>query len=149
MNPDILVFSCNWNGWSCVEKATNLELSYPTSVKVVRVSCLSRIHMGIILKAFDFGAEGVMLLGCEPGKCHFGTSNEYIHNECEKTRNILEMLGVWKYRLVLVQLPAFDGYQFVSEIEKLMKEIRQIPSSKRSKIIGPKIAQDIEVKSLL
>lgn len=121
-----------------------MELSYPASVKVVRVSCLSRIHMGLILKAFDFGAEGVMLLGCEPGNCHFGTSNDYIRNECEKTRNILEMLGVWKNRLVLVQVSAFDGYSFVNEIEKLIKEIREIPSSKRSKIIGPRIVEELE-----
>ena len=142
--PEILVFACNWDGWSCVDAATNLGLYYPASVKIVRVSCLSRIHMGLILKAFDFGAEGVMLLGCELGRCHFGTSSDYIRNEYEKTQNILEMLGVWKDRLALVQLPAFSGHQFVSEIDKLMEEIRRIPSYKRSKIIGPRTTENIE-----
>lgn len=143
--PEILVFACNWAGWSCVEAATNLGLHYPASVKIVKVNCLSRIHMGLILKAFDFGAEGVMLLGCEQGSCHFDTPGEYIINEYRKAQDILEMLGVWKDRLVLAQLPAFDGRQFVGQIAKLMEEIKRIPSSKRSKIIGSRPVQDIEV----
>jgi len=142
--PEVLVFACNWDGWSCIETATNLGLHYPASVKVVKVNCLSRIHMGLILKAFDFGAEGVMLLGCEPGKCHFGAAGEYIINEYEKTQRILEMLGVWKHRLALVQLPAFDGHQFVGQITKLIEEIEQIPPSRRSKLIRSRPAEKIE-----
>ena len=99
--------------------------------------------MGLILKAFDFGAEGVMLLGCEPGKCHFGAASEYVVNEFKKTQEILGMLGVWKHRLALVQLPAFDGRQFVAQITKLIEEIEQIPPSRRSKLIHSRPAEDI------
>ena len=133
--PEVLVFACNWDGWSCIEAASNLRLQYPASVKLVRINCLSRIHMGLILKAFDFGAEGVMLLGCEPGRCHFGGDSEYIVNEYDKTRRILEMLGIWKDRLALVQLPAYAGREFVDQINKLMEEIEQIPPSRRSNLI--------------
>lgn len=146
MHPTILVFACNWNGWSCIEAATTLGLSYPASVKVARVNCLSRIDTGLILNAFDFGAEGVMLLGCEPGSCHFCDDNKYIVNEYEKTQGILEMLGVWKDRLALVLLPAFDGHQFVAEIMKLMTEIERIPASRRSKIIGSKPTEDTNIR---
>jgi len=142
----VLVFTCNWGGWSCIDTATNLGIEYPVSVKIVKVNCLSRIHAGLILKAFDFGAEGVMLLGCEQGKCHFGVNSKYIINEYERAQRILEMLGVWKDRLVLVQLPAFDGRQFAMEVTKLMEEIEQIPASKRSKIIGSKSAQNSKVQ---
>ena len=99
--------------------------------------------MGLILKAFDFGAEGVMLLGCESGKCHFGAGSEYITNEYDKTQRILEMLGVWKQRLALVQLPAFDGRGFVGQMTKLIEEIEQIPPSRRSKLIHSRPAEDI------
>jgi len=145
--PQVLVFACNWNGWSCIETATNLGLHYPASVKVVKVSCLSRVHIGLILKAFEFGAEGVMLLGCERGRCHFGADSEYITNEYEKARSILEMLGMWKGRLVLVQLPAFDGRGFIMQVMKLIAEIEQIPTFKRARIMGPRLRQDIKVQS--
>jgi len=166
---EVLVFACNWGGWSCIETASNLGLHYPASVKVVRVSCLARVHAGLILKAFEFGADGVMLLGCEQGKCHFGAdsflpkakteketidnSEEFaakrqnIINEYEKTRSILEMLGVRTGRLVLVQLPAFDGRGFVMQVVNLIAEIDKIQASKQARIMGPKPTQDIKVQS--
>ncbi|MBM4451447.1 MAG: hydrogenase iron-sulfur subunit, partial [Chloroflexi bacterium] len=103
--PDVLVFACNWDGWSCLEATSYMELSYPASVKVVRVRCLSRLHAGLILKAFELGAEGVMLLGCEPGKCHFESDSGCVLAEYEKARQMLELLGMPKERLALTQLP--------------------------------------------
>ncbi|MFC1965817.1 hydrogenase iron-sulfur subunit [Chloroflexota bacterium] len=138
MYPKVLVFACNWDGWSCLEAAANLGLNYPPSVKVVKVGCLSRVHAGLILKAFKFGADGVMLLGCEQGKCHFGTDCENTIKEYEKAQSILEMLGIWKGRLALVQLPAFDGHQFVSQVMKLMTEVEQTQASRRAGTVVPK-----------
>ena len=127
MHPEVVVFACNWDGWSCIEAATSSGLHYPASVKVVKVSCLSRVHAGLILKAFEFGADGVMLLGCEAGKCHFGSDSDCVVGEYEKARNILEILGIWKDRMTLVQLPAFDGRQFITEITKFLTEVEQVP----------------------
>ena len=147
MSSEVLVFACNWDGWSCIEAATNLGLNYPASVKVMRVSCLSRVHAGLILKAFEFGADGVMLLGCEPGKCHFGTDSEHIIAEYEKTRAILDMLGIWKDRLVLIQQPAFDGREFVQQVKKLTAEITRMSSSRGARTAGSRPALDMEVRS--
>ena len=144
---EVLVFACNWDAWSCIETATNLGLHYPTSVKVVKVTCLSRIHAGLILKAFEFGADGVMLLGCEPGRCRFGADSQYILNEYEKVRSTLEMLGMWKDRLVLVQLAAFDGHEFVTRVMNLIAGIEQIAASKRARIVDSMTAQDTKVPS--
>ena len=139
MYPKVLIFSCNWDGWSCIETATNSGLHYPVSVKVVKVSCLSRIHAGLILKAFEFGADGVMLLGCEPGSCHFGSDSEYIIKEYEKAGNILDMLGIRKERLALVQLPAFDGHQFVTQVMDFLAEIEQVPAPRRARTAVSKL----------
>lgn len=115
-------------------------LHYPASVKVVRVSCLSRIHAGLIIKAFEFGADGVMLLGCESGSCHFGSDSEYIAKEYEKVQNILDILGIWKGKLALVQLPAFDGHQFVTQLMKFLDEIEQRLASGRVRTAVSKLA---------
>ncbi len=144
---EVLVFACNWDGWSCIETAANLGLCYPASVKVVRVSCLSRIHAGLILRAFELGADGVMLLGCEPGKCRFGIDSECIIKEYEKARSILEMLGMRKDRLPLVQLPAFSGREFVMQVTSFVAEVERLSASKRARIIGHRPAQDITVPS--
>jgi F420-non-reducing hydrogenase iron-sulfur subunit len=141
----VLVFACNWDGWSCIETATNLGLRYPASVKVVKVSCLSRVHVGLILKAFQFGADGVMLLGCEEGRCRFSADSAHIVEEYQKARGILEMLGISKGRLVLVQLPAFDGHQFVNQAMNLIRHIEQIRAIKRPRIVGPRLIENVNV----
>jgi len=147
LDTGVLVFTCNWDGWSCLETAISSGLYYPSSVKVVKVSCLSRVHTGLILKAFEFGADGVMLLGCEPGRCRYGIDSESIINEYEKARSILEMLGMRKERLALVQLPAFAGDEFVMRVTNLITEVERLAAPKRAKIASPGAAQDIAVPS--
>lgn len=142
MYPQVIIFACNWDGWSCIDAAANVGLHYPASVKAMRVSCLSRIHAGLILKAFEFGAEGVMLLGCEPGRCHFGTDCNRTVAEYEKARNVLQMLGIDQGRLVLSQLPAFSGYQFIEQLTNLTNEIEQTPAAG-----DVSVAQSSNVKS--
>ena len=145
MNPEVLVFTCNWNGWSCIETATDLGLNYPPSVKIIRVSCLSRIHAGLIINAFELGADGVMLLGCEPESCNFGSNGECITDEYKKACGLLEMLGISTDRLVLRQLPAFAGRQFVEQITKLNEEIAKMPALKSIRVVVPGINQETKV----
>ena len=126
LSADIVVFTCNWDGLSCIEAAAQAGLHYPTSVKVVRVSCLSRLHQGLILRAFDLGADGVMLLGCEPGKCQFDADAELIAQECEKARKVLRLLGIEERRLLLNHMPSGDGHGFVKRVTDFIKEIEQM-----------------------
>ena len=128
----VVVFACNWDGLSCVEAAAQAGLLYPAPVRVVTVSCLSRVHSGLMLKAFELGADGVMLLGCEPGKCHFDTDAECIAQEYEKAREILGLLGLGKGRLVLACMPRGDGSGFVSRLVSFIAEIEQIRPATRA-----------------
>ncbi|UCG84354.1 MAG: hydrogenase iron-sulfur subunit [Dehalococcoidia bacterium] len=123
---NIVTFACNWDGLSCVESAAQAGLSYPASVRVVRVTCLSRLHMGLILKAFELGADGVMLLGCEPGNCQFDADSGHITHEYEKARMILKMLGLQEERLALCHIPRGDGPGFVKRVSAFINEIEQL-----------------------
>ena len=100
-------------------------MSYPVSVKVIRVSCLSRVHSGIILRAFELGADGVMLLGCEPGNCHFETEPAITEREYEKAQNVLSLLGLQENRLSLTRLPRGDGKGFVKRVNNFIARIKQ------------------------
>jgi coenzyme F420-reducing hydrogenase delta subunit len=122
---DIVVFACNWDGLSCVEAAAQSRLNYPASVKVVRVSCLSRVHSGLILKAFELGAGGVMLLGCESDSCYFGKDDSFNVKEYEKTRGVLGLLGLRTDRLRLARLPRGDGENFVKQVTDFSAEMEQ------------------------
>ena len=124
-NADIVVFACNWDGLSCIEAAAQSRLSYPPSVKVVKVSCLSRVHSGLILTAFELGADGVMLLGCESEGCYYQKDEKFNVKEYEKTRGILGLLGLGADRLRLAWLPRGDGQSFVKQVKNFIAEVEQ------------------------
>src|SRR4030042_1571493 len=110
-----VVFACNGDGLGCVEAASQKGLRYPSTVRIIRVSCLSRVHSGLILKAFELGADGVMRLGCERGNCHFEKDTGLIEQEYQKTQSVLELLGFGKEQLALARMPRGDGASFVKE----------------------------------
>jgi F420-non-reducing hydrogenase iron-sulfur subunit len=128
----IIVFACNWDGWSCIEAAGRNKLSYPPSVKIMRVSCLSRVDTGLMLKAFELGAEGVILLGCEKDNCHFRMSEDACTQQYEKANKVLKLLGIEEKRLVLARLPAGDYPGFIKLVTDMISLIEKNRSRKVS-----------------
>ena len=121
----VVVFACNWDGLSCIEAAAQAGLNYPASVRVVRVSCLSRVHQGLILKAFELGAGGVILLGCEPGNCHFDVESRLVDQEHGRAQRLLRLLGVDEGRLLLARMPRGNGAGFVGQVTSFINRIEQ------------------------
>lgn len=124
----ILVFVCNWDGLSCVEAAVQADYHFPAFIKIMRISCLSRIHLGLILKAFELGAEGVLLIGCEPGNCNFDVDSKYIVDECRKARDILKLLGIEEERLILSYIIRGDAQSFTEQITDFTEKIERLRS---------------------
>jgi coenzyme F420-reducing hydrogenase delta subunit len=125
-SADVVVFACNWDGLSCVEAAAHRKLSYPASVRVVRVSCLSRVHLGLVLRAFELGADGVMLLGCRPGECHYAIDPENIVQEYGRTQAVLRLMGLGPERLALTRLQRGDGTEFVEQVNRFASQLSHL-----------------------
>ncbi len=117
----LVVFVCNWDGLSTIEAAAQKRLTFPASVKIIRVSCLSRVHTGLILKAFELDADRVMLLGCDSKNCHFGIEEELIDQNFAKAQGIMKLLGLKSERLTLVRLPHGDGAGFIKKVSQLVE----------------------------
>ena len=75
--PVIVAFCCNWCSYAGADLAGSSRLSYPADVKIIRVPCSCRVNPMFILRAFEKGADGVILCGCHPGDCHYSTGNYY------------------------------------------------------------------------
>ncbi len=102
----VILFTCNWHAYSSLEAVGRQGLSYSTVVVPIRLSCLGRISPGIILKAFEEGAEGVLLLGCPEDLCRYETGNLEVTKVVEETRSLLKLLGYNENRLGFDLLPA-------------------------------------------
>ena len=75
--PKIVAFCCNWCSYAGADLAGSSRLSYPADVKIIRVPCSCRVNPMFILRAFEKGADGVIMCGCHPGDCHYTTGNYY------------------------------------------------------------------------
>lgn len=122
----VVVFVCNWDGLSCIESAAQKRLTFPSYVKIIRVSCLSRVNTGLILYSFVNGAEGVMLLGCESRSCHFGIEEKLIDHNIEKARSIMTLLGLKQERLELSRLQHGDGAGFVKQVTDFVEQFERL-----------------------
>ena len=61
--PRIVAFACNWCAYSAADLAGVSRLQYPPNMKIIRVMCSGRVNSNFILKAFQLGADGVMVAG--------------------------------------------------------------------------------------
>lgn len=103
--PRIVGFVCNWNALSAVDMAGVNRREYPASVRLVKLLCLGRLHLGLILKAFELGADGILLLGCPERECQHGDGMGKAKELLRQARKILHLLGIDQRRLALVEVP--------------------------------------------
>jgi F420-non-reducing hydrogenase iron-sulfur subunit len=121
----IIVFTCNWNAYSGLETAGCERLSLPAGVRSIKVMCLGRLHPGLVLKAFELGADGVLMLGCPPGGCHYEFGNSRAEELFEETRALTYLLGIGEERLRLDWVAAGDGAAFAEKVLGFVEEVRQ------------------------
>ena len=116
----VILFTCNWHAYSSLEAVSREGLSYSTAVVPIRLSCLGRISPGIILKAFEGGAAGVLLLGCPENQCRYETGNLEAYKVFEETRSLLKLLGHNENRLDYKLLPAESGEEYLDTLNHFM-----------------------------
>jgi len=115
----IIVFLCNWNGLSSLENAGVERLAFPAEIYPIRLACLGRITSGIILKAFENGADGVYLVGCSKGECQHISGNQAARQVYEETTALLKLLGYNENQLILSLLDPSDGENFVRGLDQI------------------------------
>jgi len=122
----IILFTCNWNAYSGLEAAGAEKISYSHTVYPIRLACLGRITPGIILKAFENGANGVLLLGCSEGECQYETGNKQVAEIVPETRSLLNLLGYNDNQFQLDFVDVGDGKSFKEIIQNFTNGIDEI-----------------------
>jgi coenzyme F420-reducing hydrogenase delta subunit len=61
--PEIIAFCCHYCAYAAADLAGSMRLDYPSSIKVVEMPCTGKVDPIYILKAFEDGADGVLVAG--------------------------------------------------------------------------------------
>jgi F420-non-reducing hydrogenase iron-sulfur subunit len=124
--PVILGFLCNWCSYAGADLAGVSRLQYPPNVRIIRVMCSARVDPTIVLEAFIHGLDGVMVLGCHPGDCHYMTGNYQTEKRMTMSQKILEELGLSSKRLLIDWVSAAEGERFASLVGGFTDQIREL-----------------------
>ena len=92
--PKIIALVCNWCTYLGADLAGTNRMEYPTNVRIVRLPCTGRIDFNLIIKAFETGADAVLVSGCHPGDCHYTSGNFHARRRWMLFRELLETMGI-------------------------------------------------------
>ena len=124
--PRIIAFCCNWCAYAGADLAGVNRRQYSPEVKILRVMCSSRVSPGIVLKSFASGADGILVLGCHPGDCHYQIGNQYTEKAMEQVRELLNLVGIDDLRLKLEWISAAEGERFGRTIDEFVSTVRNL-----------------------
>ena len=105
----IALFQCRWCLYSPEDQAW-VDNDLPENIHLVRVPCTGRIDPLFILNAVQGGADGVMISGCLPEKCHFKEGNLAARRQLVEFSQFLDYIGYAQDRgRIQRELAAFES----------------------------------------
>ena len=111
--------------------AGSSRLVYPADVKIIRVPCSCRVNPMFILRAFEKGADGVILCGCHPGDCHYSTGNYYARRRMALLFSMLDYIGVEHGRTRVEWVSAAEGVKFSQTMNEFVAKITSLGKNVR------------------
>lgn len=122
--PKIVGFLCNWCSYAGADSAGKAHKEYPANLKAVRVMCSGRIDPQFVIEAFKEGADGVMVLGCHPGDCHYKEGNYKTLRRHILLKRALSQFGIEEGRLRLDWVSASEGDKFAKVVREMIDEVK-------------------------
>ncbi len=124
--PRIVGFLCNWCSYAGADKAGTAQLIYPPNVQVIRVMCTGRIDAQLVLQAYADGADGVLILGCHPGDCHYKEQNYRAIQRHRMLLRLLRQFGIEDERCRLDFVSAAEGEAFARVVGEVVEAVRRL-----------------------
>jgi len=124
--PKIIGFLCNWCSYEGADAAGKSRREYPANLRVIRVMCSGRIDPQFVMEAFRVGADGVVILGCHPGDCHYKEGNYKALKRYHLLQKTLAQLGIEKERCTLNWVAASEGEKFAEIVKEMVKKVKQL-----------------------
>ena len=124
--PKIVAYVCNWCTYLGADLAGTTRLEYPANVRIIRLPCTGRIDFNLLVKAFEIGADAVLVSGCHPGDCHYTAGNYHARRRWMLFRDLLDTLGFDLRRIHFTWISAAEGRKWQEEITRITAETREL-----------------------
>jgi len=148
--PKILGFLCNWCSYAGADLAGVSRIQYPTNIRVIRVMCSGRVDPSFVADAFMHGIDGVLVLGCHLGDCHYLTGNYEAEIKMKALSKLLDLIK-FSNRMRLDWVSAAEGNKFAQIVLEFTNHIQKLgPSPIKETQKGSQILDSLQaVKNVL
>lgn len=124
--PKIIAYVCNWCTYLGADLAGTNRLEYPANVRILRLPCTGRIDFNLILKAFEMGADAVLVSGCHPGDCHYTAGNYHARRRWMLFRELLQTMGIETSRVHFTWISAAEGKKWAQVVGEITETTRKL-----------------------
>ena len=135
----IVLFLCNWGPHAAYQALQDQGADIPMEIKMVRIPCSGRISKALLFKPFEMGADGVILLGCKPGSCRYGTGTASALENSDDTRRILDLLGLGRERLQLGNFLPDEPEALLDFLTDFTERVRRMG---KTPVVAPAAVED-------
>lgn len=125
-NPKIVAFVCNWCSYAGADKAGGQKMDYSPNVKLIKVMCSGRMEPQLVMQAFREGADGVMVLGCHPGDCHYRNGNHKALRRFKMFEKLLDQVGIDRKRFMLDWVAAGEAERFQKVTNQMNEQVTSL-----------------------
>ncbi|MHA1438792.1 MAG: FAD-dependent oxidoreductase [Promethearchaeota archaeon] len=123
-SPKIIAFSCRSCGYAAADDAGLKKISYTPNIFIVQVPCTGRVDTNFIIKSFESGFDGVMIIGCRKDACRYIDGVEKVERKIKLLTNILG--EKYANRIILKHMNAVEGSIFAESINKFYEELSEV-----------------------
>lgn len=124
--PRIVGFLCNWCSYTGADLAGVSRIKSAPNVRIIRTMCSGRVDPTFIFKAFEMGADGVVVMGCHLGDCHYQEGNYKTIRRIPFLQRLMKSFGVDPKRLRLEWVSASEGDRFAKVVNEFTDEIKNL-----------------------
>ena len=124
--PKIVAFLCNWCSYAGADNAGTARMESPANILPIRVMCSGRVSPEMVMRAFRAGADGVLVLGCHIGDCHYVNGNHRTIKRMPLVRNLLGYIGINPDRLRLDWVSSAEAPKFAQVTTEFVDAVRAL-----------------------
>ena len=125
---NVYLFQCKWCLYSPADQDW-VDHQLPENVHLVKVPCTGRINNLYVLNAVQAGADGVLISGCLPEKCHFKEGNLAARRQLDAFGEFLGYIGYEKERVRFAWLDLQDRGRIQKEVARFMEALAPLGPS--------------------
>jgi coenzyme F420-reducing hydrogenase delta subunit len=96
------------------------------NVRVVRLTCSSRVNPLFVIKAFERGADGVIISGCHTGDCHYSTGNYFARRRFAILHDLLQFMGLENDRITFSWVSASEGNKWQQVVNETTARVKAL-----------------------